>query len=202
MKRLWSGAGGRERQRMGEGSRQSAQSSSVRWPQRVGVHDLVLTGPYRAISAYGSVSIEIDSPTTNSSSNVDVGISTTTDSIDVAGKFTTDYVRIDISTKNYHHTDGRTTTLRRRGQSGSHPRLPKVPLSQSVVAVPLTSQLLIAAALHISVASSNHTAAEGLLLVPEPVVVRFRPEPSGQEVQRFGIGSAQVEIKVIWALYF
>ncbi|CAD6258098.1 unnamed protein product [Miscanthus lutarioriparius] len=42
-------------------------------------HDLVLTGPYRAISAYGGVSIEIDSSTTETDSNVELGISTTRD---------------------------------------------------------------------------------------------------------------------------
>jgi hypothetical protein len=52
----------------------------------------VLTGPYRAISAYGSVSIEIDSSTTQTDNNVELGISTTE----------TDYVRIDISKKDGH----------------------------------------------------------------------------------------------------
>jgi hypothetical protein len=235
----------------------------------------VLTGPYRAISAYGSVSIEIDSSTTQTDNNVELGISTTE----------TDYVRIDISKKDGHRcSDGRTTTsllwdcynddnddanyaaydtvltrtistshgplevtyavlsnaveatvqvrllLAEQGAAADilvHGRITAgcrdldaqsvlfrrdaeekvavtrdshVPLSRSVVAVPLTSQLLIAAALHTSVASCNHTAAEGLLPVPDPLVARFRPEPSGEELQGFGIDGGHVEIKVIWAL--
>lgn len=68
-------------------------------------HDLVLTGPYRAISAYGSVSVEIDSSTTTDSSNsyIELGISTAE----------IDYVRIDVSKKDTRRSsddDGRTTT--------------------------------------------------------------------------------------------